>query len=293
LLGSNVGDIRQVPSFAGNQVFRVRHADSVSYLKLAAVRDLRREVSVLGMLTSRGIGVPVVEAHDLTGERTGAPCLLLRHVGGRPLTGDEPEFGGAGRILRAVHDVTLDGFGSLVAEPVVLRGEAPTWFAAVQGRTSELGPVPEAGLVPSALIERAAAAVADAGRLLASVTTGRLLHGDFHPGHAYAADGRITGVIDWGDATAGDPVYDLARVFHSGLRSRDIEYGHSLVEAVLATYGQAPWMDADLTPKLLLYSVVLILWSMKGEFLGGAPWPPWWPAQSGALVRVLDEIEGR
>jgi hypothetical protein len=67
-----VGDIRLVPSFAGNQVFRVRHFDSVTYLKLADEGGLRREVSVLGMLTSRGIGVPVIEAHDLTGERTGA-----------------------------------------------------------------------------------------------------------------------------------------------------------------------------------------------------------------------------
>jgi aminoglycoside phosphotransferase (APT) family kinase protein len=39
---------------------------------------------------------------------------------------------------------------------------------------------------------------------------GRWIHGDLHPGNVLAADGRITGIIDWGDLTAGDPATDLA-----------------------------------------------------------------------------------
>lgn len=39
------------------------------------------------------------------------------------------------------------------------------------------------------------------------------LHGDLHPRNVLVEDGRITGVIDWGDMTAGDPATDLAAIW--------------------------------------------------------------------------------
>jgi aminoglycoside phosphotransferase (APT) family kinase protein len=36
------------------------------------------------------------------------------------------------------------------------------------------------------------------------------LHGDLHPGNLLVHDGRLSGVIDFGDLTAGDPASDLA-----------------------------------------------------------------------------------
>jgi aminoglycoside phosphotransferase (APT) family kinase protein len=36
------------------------------------------------------------------------------------------------------------------------------------------------------------------------------LHGDLHPANILVDDGRISGVIDFGDITAGDPASDLA-----------------------------------------------------------------------------------
>ncbi|MFZ4842334.1 aminoglycoside phosphotransferase family protein [Mycetocola saprophilus] len=36
------------------------------------------------------------------------------------------------------------------------------------------------------------------------------LHGDLHPGNLIALDGALTGVIDFGDLTAGDPATDVA-----------------------------------------------------------------------------------
>ena len=47
--------------------------------------------------------------------------------------------------------------------------------------------------------------------LAASPNTERLwLHGDLHPLNVLVSSGRITGVIDWGDLTAGDVATDLA-----------------------------------------------------------------------------------
>lgn len=36
------------------------------------------------------------------------------------------------------------------------------------------------------------------------------LHGDLHPRNAVVRDGRLVGLLDWGDLTAGDPATDLA-----------------------------------------------------------------------------------
>jgi aminoglycoside phosphotransferase (APT) family kinase protein len=36
------------------------------------------------------------------------------------------------------------------------------------------------------------------------------LHGDLHPGNLLVSDGRLAGVIDFGDLTSGDPATDLA-----------------------------------------------------------------------------------
>lgn len=39
------------------------------------------------------------------------------------------------------------------------------------------------------------------------------IHGDLHAHNVLAAEGRITGVIDWGDLTAGDVATDLAAIW--------------------------------------------------------------------------------
>ena len=36
------------------------------------------------------------------------------------------------------------------------------------------------------------------------------LHGDLHPANILVADGQVSGVIDFGDITAGDPANDLS-----------------------------------------------------------------------------------
>jgi aminoglycoside phosphotransferase (APT) family kinase protein len=35
------------------------------------------------------------------------------------------------------------------------------------------------------------------------------VHGDFHVRHVLVEDGRVSGVIDWGDVCVGDPSIDL------------------------------------------------------------------------------------
>jgi hypothetical protein len=223
LLGSAVDYAIQVPAAAGNQVFRIGRGDLVAFLKLADDCDLKRELAVLQLLGPLGVPVPVIEAADPAGDLAGAPCALLRQVDGGPLSGAAPEFGAVGPILRQVHEVILDGSGSIACSSEGLRGEDHTWAGAVRHRIAGLGPIAEAGLVAAGLLDRAVAAVED---------------------------------------------------------RRD-------------SYGDAAWLPADLTGTLLVYAVVFTIWSMQGEFSGGAPWPPWWPAQATALSVIVDELDRR
>ncbi|CAN5730820.1 hypothetical protein BH23CHL2_BH23CHL2_04300 [soil metagenome] len=44
-----------------------------------------------------------------------------------------------------------------------------------------------------------------------SADNGRLVHLDYHPGNVLVDNGRVSGLIDWTNARAGDPRFDLAR----------------------------------------------------------------------------------
>jgi aminoglycoside phosphotransferase (APT) family kinase protein len=70
----------------------------------------------------------------------------------------------------------------------------------------------------------------------------RWLHGDLHPANVLVSDGQVSGVIDFGDITAGDPATDLAvawmllplehhAAFRSAYRSARVEPAGSAEDA--------------------------------------------------------------
>jgi aminoglycoside phosphotransferase (APT) family kinase protein len=291
LLGCPVNAATQVPASAEHQVFRIERDDVIAFLKVADAAHLKPELAVLQLLSGRGVPVPVIEAADPDGGRTGFSCVVIRDVGGVPLSHDCAEFAGIGPLLRQVHDVTLGGFGFLIATAGGLIGQDGTWHDAMRQRIQGLELVGEAGLAEPALLARAVAAVDDRIGRLDTPEPGRLIHGDFHPRHVYAADGRVTGIIDWGDASCGDPLYDFGRILHSATVAGGVGHGITVVSQVRQAYGDAPWLQADPTESLLVYAVVFTLAAMHSEFAGGSPWPPWWPAQAAALAAILGALD--
>ncbi|MCO5952158.1 aminoglycoside phosphotransferase family protein [Microbacterium yannicii] len=66
------------------------------------------------------------------------------------------------------------------------------------------------------------------------------IHGDLHPGNLVSHEGRLVGIIDFGDVTAGDPAYDLAvawLAFDGAGRSR-------FIAAAGSHYDAAVWIRA-------------------------------------------------
>ena len=290
LLGLPATVVTQVSSSAGSQVFRVVAADRTGFLKIDEAASVGREIAVLELAGRLGVPVPAILAADPAGDIAGVPCVLLRQAAGRPCASDSPEFAAIGAQVRLLHEVELAGFGSIVAGQHGLRGEDAAWADAVRFRTGGIGPIRDARLVPADLLDRAETAILARQHLLVARHGGRLLHGDLHPRHVYVSGGQVTAIIDWADATSGDPVFDLARVLHAATMERDLPHGFAVLRGFLDSYADAPWLGPEFTESVLVHAVVFILWAMRCEFEGGSPWPPWWPAQSAALSAILDDL---
>lgn len=219
LLGTAVHDLQQVPSFAGNRVFAVSTSTDRLFLKFAASESIAAESRVLRAVSDIDIPVPAVAAVDVDGSVAGSPCLATVEVRGQPLNGDEPCFADVADLLARLHATRVSGFGQLVPDgDRGLRGEDESWQATLERRVEGARGVAAAGLIAESLVDAVAQAIVGVER----VDVARLLHGDFHPRHVYAEGGRVTAVIDWGDATGGDPDYDIARVLHSALLRADM-----------------------------------------------------------------------
>ena len=96
----------------------------------------------------------------------------------------------------------------------------------------------------------------EGARLLDEVgvpTTTRLVHGDLGPDHLLAVDGRVTGVIDWGDLRRSDPGLDLAWTLHGTPAV--------FADALATAYGVTPELRAR-----------ALLWHRLG---------PWWEVLAG------------
>jgi aminoglycoside phosphotransferase (APT) family kinase protein len=203
------------PAFAGPLVLRrlLPLKDPAQVLKEAAVHDA---------LAGQGFPVPRVLHADAAPDALGAPYLVMEHVPGtmllREVTRPAELAAHPTRIPRLVHQ-------ALVHVPR-LTGE---WQARLHGL--DAGPLrralAEAGFAPEEsgfdpLLERLAERIDR--HALAGLAAGLdwlrgrrpaggpdvICHGDFVFTNLCVEAGRVTGVLDWSNATLAEPAYDVA-----------------------------------------------------------------------------------
>jgi aminoglycoside phosphotransferase (APT) family kinase protein len=273
--------IRRVPSFAGNRVYRVRTDTDTIYVKFAAAADIDREHSVLRALHAHDVPVPEV----LAATADGLPHIVTREVSGQPLPAEQAE--NLRNTLDVVHSLRVRGFGSVQGDADgTLVAPHDSWLDVIIERAESARDVVAAGFLDERLYEHALAVIDAHQSELGAVTDAQLLHGDMTPRHAYVDDqGRITAIIDWGDATGGDPRYDTARLIQAAIGTHGVDRAIEL--AALA----APHAQRAPRSLLLIYGAVFALWSMYGELTSGDPYKPWFPVQAESLGRVLAAIE--
>lgn len=203
-----------------------QHVVRVPVHRSAFFNDLMRmEATVASVARARGIPAPrtsLVETQEL-----GEPCWchVVEHLPGLRLSDMDDDEDATRALLRQLvrwlwelHAIGGDGFGpiSLVAidgpsgRPT-LTGVHRTWSGFVLTRLEAHA----AACLDMAVIDRAEreqilSLFAEAEAELALRDRPALLHGDLGGHNVLAADGRISGMIDWEDSLLGDPLFDFA-----------------------------------------------------------------------------------
>lgn len=163
-------------------------------------------------------GLPAVEIHATDLSRSAAPFdfQLAARAPGSPLSrydDNEPAIQAlleaVGAALAELHAIPANGYGLLdPADPA--RGCAASWPDYLFARLEEhIAACRDIAAIDSTESDRIARLFLDSRPLFENLPV-HLLHGD--PGsHNIFTDGRrITAFLDWEDALAGDPVFDLA-----------------------------------------------------------------------------------
>ena len=170
---------------ADTLVWRVRVGGAALALRLLQPGQdgrCRREAAAMAAATAAGVPVPAVRAQ---GQWEGRPVLLMDWCPGETVT------------------------AAVTARPASAR-RMGRLFGAIQAAIHAV-PAPHA-LNARWLTAGGPAAQPLRARLEAlPARTDRLIHFDYHPLNVLTDGERITGVIDWANAGAGDPRADVAR----------------------------------------------------------------------------------
>lgn len=132
--------------------------------------------------------------------RPGNPSLLaLARLSGDALNRSTPpeDWVAAGKVVRTLHEAPLPDW-----VPWLVPGIVRTWLDADRDWLLERA------LVDAHVVEAAHAIAAEllTDRMVVPVLT----HRDLQPAHVFVDQGRVTGIIDWGDVGIGDGLYDVA-----------------------------------------------------------------------------------
>jgi hypothetical protein len=145
-------------------------------------------------------------------------AFIMSLVDGVPLAGPHPALREVGVRLRQLHEVRMPGFGSFSDASWDDTGRFAlrdaSWPGFLGDVVGEIRALAGTCAIAGAVAEAGAGALDDRQGALSEIEVGSLCHGDLKVGHVLVDDDRLAGVIDWGDAVVGDPLWDIARFAH-------------------------------------------------------------------------------
>lgn len=181
-------------TFAGERVVMRRFLNREW---LAADPDLaRREAGVLRALEATPVPAPPLVGVDPYGERCEAPTVLMGFLPGRRTVIDDLHRYARelAHAMATVHDVPPPPVDGL-----------PDERAELERIVNEPTPMRHGGVPTAAFWRRVADGIGSV-----SWRPNVLIHNDFHPGNVMFSRSRLTAVVDWPLAAAGQPASDVA-----------------------------------------------------------------------------------
>jgi Ser/Thr protein kinase RdoA (MazF antagonist) len=218
-LGCEATRVVRVDAFATNAVYAVDADGRRCVVKASMLHDaVRAEAWACARSADAGCAAPAILGRGRLSTADRLSAFIMRRVAGGPIGAGHPAWPAVGDSLRRVHDVRLPGFGWLAEAAWDERGDCAlrhrSWLDFLQGIVGDTRCLADRYVVAAPVAEAAAAALDAHAAALAAVEVGSLCHGDLKAAHIFVEAGRLTGVIDWGDAVVGDPLWDIARFAH-------------------------------------------------------------------------------
>jgi len=176
----------------------------------------RNESLAYDLLTGSGLPVPRVVSLDESRRLLPYDYMVVTRLPGSNLRESWQSFDAAqlsrlaweaGRALARLHGITLAGFGPLHRLADRPFGTWHEYFHDYAGRY--LARARERGVLDDDLHARLIAVLDRESPLLARVTTGVLVHSDYHYENILQTGGTLSGLLDFEWALSGDPAFDF------------------------------------------------------------------------------------
>lgn len=255
-LGCQATAVQRVRAFATNAVYEVEAGGRRFVVKASPLHEaLRGEAWACGQGLGAGCPVPAMLGFGHFGSGVDMSAFIMSRIDGLPLAGPHRVLREVGARLRQLHEVRVPGFGCLSDaswdDTGVFALRHGSWRGFLDGVGGEVRALAGSYAVAGAVADAAARAVDARGEALAAIEVGSLCHGDLKAGHLLVDGDRLAGVIDWGDAVVGDPVWDIARFAHRA--------DASSVSLLLEGYDPGEMLVDDLAWRIPLYGA---LWQL-------------------------------
>lgn len=261
ITGHRVDRVERLAGSVGNQTFMLLTSVGGFVLKASSVQDLRSEAWACQRVRHEGVTAPEIVHLDTKGRDLPVPYLLMRRLPGQPVDDDSPALRLAGEQLALVHSISLHGYGALTVAGAAAAGSSDSWAPFVADLTAGLVELESEAVLSEPLAAAASATLTQEADQIAFHDPAVLLHGDLKLMHILAAPENQVGLIDWGDACAGDPRLDLARLSMAGANALD---------AVMSGYGVR--LTPELSRTLACYRLVWNIDALTYEYRAGGGW---------------------
>jgi Ser/Thr protein kinase RdoA (MazF antagonist) len=239
----------RAPDGVSTRVYRVFHGTDTFYLRVAEERgeDLRTEAELHDRLRGLGVRVADVVHVEPLDAGIGRSVLITTEVPGTSLA-DVSDPGVAATVaedagcdLALLNAVPVDGYGFVRRHGPgwPLRAEHSRHSTFVTSHLPRRWPGPLASLFDGRDLE-AVEGLLERERARPPARAA-LAHGDFDVTPIFCADGRYTGLIDFGEIRGTEPLFDLG---HFLLHDRET-LPVALLPAVLRGYQQVRPLPAD------------------------------------------------
>lgn len=263
-LGKPVTRASALAGFVGNQDFLICTTVADYVLKIGDAVSLAAEAWACERARSVGVPAPEVWGLELGCSVLPRPFMLMRRLPGTASDEGNPALAEAGRMLKVLHSLPARGFGFMqkaTGDSPTPQGPYETWTEFTSEPLRCLDELMANEVISRGLAEQLQAGLEEHRNAVVYDGPSKLLHGDLHPRHVFAYRGVLTGIIDWGDVAAGDPLFDLGRFSRAAPDS---------LAMLLDGYGLE--LTADLALTLRVYRMIWSTLVLREELRAGGDW---------------------